>query len=110
MILVVFSDLNDCMILGIQSKTFSGEGESTARCCGVILCTLCFSRSTEGCPCRAGMGLLERSGSICPQASRRPQQYGAAQCLMDVVISVCGTYGLPFILSNSDLCPGRTSR
>lgn len=55
-------------------------------------------------------GLLERAGSICPQASQRLVQYGAAQALMNVVISVRGTHGLPFILSYSDLCPEHISR
>lgn len=54
-------------------------------------------------------GLLERAPSICPQASWRLVQYGKVQCLMNVVISVRGTYGLSFILSNSDLCQGHIS-
>lgn len=115
-------------VLGIQHETCTGEWESAARQCfewGYFVHFIFFSlrrqcRSTWGSPWlfspwqwrgeRGERGLLERAGSICPRASRRLLQYGAVQCVMNVVISVRGTYGLPFILSNSDLCLGHASR
>lgn len=104
-----------CCEMGLQGELslYFFIFEKTSQDCPSV----CLSRSARSCG-RLRLPGVQVEGSRAAGASwvhlsagiPRLVQYGAAQALMNVVISVRGTYGLPFILSYSDLCPEHTSR